>query len=100
MPVSRSDLQSALAFLISIEPPPESISNMSEYNKLMARHHEAISDAKATIRAYGMQIAHRGLEFMQEELQLQLNEEEDAIAKSVIQATVTQVWDGCGKWRP
>lgn len=99
MTVTSNQFQAALDFLVSIEPAPESLDTMDQYRALMAPHQTDIAAAQATIHAYGEQIAHEGLGFMQVELQFILDQQVDPLAISVIRSTVNRVWDGCGEWR-
>lgn len=99
MAVTGNEFQSPLNFLVSIEPAPEAVNGMAQYNALMAPNQAAIAAAKATIRDYGEQIAHEGLRFMRDELQFILDQQTEPLAISVITSTVNLAWDGCGQWQ-
>lgn len=109
MAVTRDQFYAALDFLVSIEPDPEEID--IEYDVMMAPYKAEIAEAESIIRSYGEQIAHNGLEYMQDELQLainrleymqdelQLDHQATLFAMCVITSTVNRVWDGCGEWQ-
>jgi len=99
MTVTRGNFKAALDSLVSIEPNPNAVQSMAHYDALMAPHQAAITQAKATIHDYGLQIAHKGLPFMQDELQFFLGQQTDSLALSVIKSTVNQSWNGCGQWQ-
>jgi hypothetical protein len=97
--ITQQNFQAALDYLVSIEPDPNAIQSIDQYNSLMAIHKSGIDAANSTIRDYGMQIAPKGLPFMQGELQFVLSQQNEPLAISVIKAAVNRDWDGCGAWR-
>lgn len=99
MTATFSDFTVALNHLVSIEPAPEDVEDMAEYNALMAPHAATIASARQTIRDYGLFIAPKGLAYMRGQLSKVVAEQSDGLAVSVITSTVNHVWDGCGDWQ-
>lgn len=97
MAVTRDQFYAALDFLVSIEPEPDEID--TEYDAMMAPYKAEIAAATSIIRSYGEQIAHKGLEYMQDELQLALDQQATLLAISVITSSVNSAWNGCGEWQ-
>jgi hypothetical protein len=98
----------ALEFLVSIEPDPEQLAlqavredtdDMTLYRALMKRHEAAINNANATIRAYGTQIAPKGLVYMQKQLYDVVAIDWSAQRQSVMVSATNTLWNGIGEWR-
>jgi hypothetical protein len=101
-PVTRADVHRILAFFIDIEPEPDEIGSVEEYDALMERHHDRIEAGNRTLRAYGEQIEVKTLSNMQEVYYSFTNDPrylERSLWVAVITSTLRRAWDGVGPWR-
>lgn len=108
MKSTYAEFVNALQFLVQIEPDPEElafqameagIDDVDLYDALQKPHEAAILNAHSAIRAYGEEIAHEGLEYMQGKLYDLVKEDWSPIRENVMVAVTNQLWDGLGEWR-
>lgn len=97
--VDRIFLEKALAFMVSIEPDPQSVMTREEANAIFEKYKSAIDKAESIIRLYGQQIEPLDLSSM-----LQVYEgisgaySSEPIKLSIVKSRLSSAWNGIGGW--
>ncbi len=100
--ITDADVHKALAFLISIEPEPEDVGSMEEYEAAMERYSADIQSAMQTLRRFAEQIRPQTLEAMQAAYYGFTNDPQyldRSLTSAVVTSSLNQAWDGVGLWR-
>lgn len=98
--VSDSLLETALDFMISIEPDPAE--DFSVYELAQKKHEKTVAKAELIFRRYGEQIRPLELSRMQNVFYSITNSEKygkDMISCSVARTWLSKSWHGIGEWR-
>jgi len=100
-PITRSDVHQVLAFFVSIEPDPEDVDSIEEYQAYMDHYQNQITEGNHILRAYGEQIREKTLSNMREVYYSFTNDgrytnEPKNIA--VVTTVLTRAWNGIGPW--
>ncbi|MEM1182101.1 MAG: hypothetical protein AAGM22_27380 [Acidobacteriota bacterium] len=101
MKITDSELESALDFLIAIEPDPGDVDSTEHYASMMERYQSQIVQAKSVIRQYGEEIRPRSLEAMQRTFYAIANSpkyRKTAIHASVARSALETGWVGINGW--
>ncbi len=99
--VSRSKLEEAIDFFISIEPHPGKRTATEEYEANLIRYKKEIELAELAIRSYAEQIRPLTIEAMQDEFYSITNSEkylQSMIHSSVAYSLLNSHWNGVGPW--
>lgn len=99
--VSRSKLEEAIDFFISIEPQPGIENGREEYESNLVRYKKEIELANSAIRNYAKQISPLTIEKMQDEFYSFTNSEkylQSMIHCSVASSVLSTNWNRVGPW--
>ncbi|MDR5809294.1 hypothetical protein [Caballeronia sp. LZ019] len=101
-PVSRDDVERELDWLISIEPEPEELDTMDDYERLMLPHQRRIEPAGTLLRQYGQQIRPATVEALRDEFYSITESDKyafDPKAESVARSALSSAWAGLNGWQ-
>lgn len=100
--VSKELLESAIDFMISIEPNPASPNCDQEFKASRKKYATEIKMVGAAIRQYGHQISNKTIESMQDVFYSIINSDkylQSSKYQSVAYTLLNYYWDGIGPWR-
>ncbi|MEW6343033.1 MAG: hypothetical protein AB1704_20420 [Pseudomonadota bacterium] len=100
--VTAADLERVLDWLISIEPDPSAPDAMEQAKKNKTLHAARLVRTKEVIRRYANQIEPPTVEAMREEFYRITRRDKytsDAVALSVVYATLHYGWNGINGWQ-